>query len=67
MTGVDCPDLIVEGPTEVACTALIGGVPVDVSVLISSDDTAAISTESTVVDVAEMAKLCVSLRILWVM
>ena len=54
VTGIDCPDLIVEGPTELGCVALIGGVPVDVTVVISADDTAAISTESRVVDVTEM-------------
>lgn len=54
VTGVNCPDLIVEGPIEVGCTALIGDVPVDVAVSISAEDTAVISTEATVVAVADM-------------
>jgi hypothetical protein len=54
VTGVDCPDLILEGPIDVGCTALIGDVPIEVAVAISADDTAAISTEATIVAVAEM-------------
>lgn len=46
---VDCPDVIV-GPATVNCTARIGPEPIDITVVISDDDRATVSTDAVVVE-----------------
>lgn len=54
VSDVRCPDVIVEGPITIGCVATIGTTPVDVTVSISAEDTASISTDAVVVEVAAM-------------
>lgn len=54
VSDVDCPEVLVAGPGTTMCFATIAGISIDVSVAISADNRAIISTDAVVIEVAEM-------------